>query len=137
MLLSTYYFGKKYLHAVGYQHASQMFSDAPINNESLQNRLLKFCYVPATSASLNRLLFLLLILTVLMKQTRQAVCAIKQSIIVRCLWMHLNNLILIDDFTELNSFATISSVAGMVLYCNRIHEEKYLYAKLQHLYLLV
>ncbi len=28
-----------------------------IDIESLQNRLLKVCYVPATSASLNRLLF--------------------------------------------------------------------------------
>jgi hypothetical protein len=48
-----------------------------IDIESLQNRLLKVCYVPATSASLPRvsfffsLLFLLLQpLTVLMKQTR-------------------------------------------------------------------
>ncbi len=30
---------------------------ARIDIESLQNRLLKVCYVPATSASLNRLLF--------------------------------------------------------------------------------
>ncbi len=37
---------------------------APIDIESLQNRLLKVCYVPATSASLNRLLFLLRLLTV-------------------------------------------------------------------------
>ncbi len=48
-----------------------------IDIESLQNRLLKVCYVPATSASLPRVtfffsfLFLLLRpLTVLMKQTR-------------------------------------------------------------------
>jgi hypothetical protein len=39
--------------------------------------------VPATSASLNRLLFLLRPLTVLMKQ---AVRAVKQSILLRCLW---------------------------------------------------
>ncbi len=48
--------------------------------ESLQNRLLKVCYVPATSATLNRLLFfsfLLWPLTVLMKQTRQVICAIR------------------------------------------------------------
>ncbi len=56
-----------------------------IGIESLQNRLLNVCYVPATSAGLPRVsfsfLFLLLRpLTVLMKQTRQAVCAIKQSI---------------------------------------------------------
>jgi hypothetical protein len=36
--------------------------------ESLQNRLLKVCYVPSTRASLPRL-FLLRPLTVLMKQT--------------------------------------------------------------------
>jgi hypothetical protein len=48
--------------------------------KSLQNRLLKVCYVPTTSAGLNRVLFWLQPLTVLMKQTRQAVCAIKQSI---------------------------------------------------------
>jgi len=55
--------------------------------ESLQNRLLKVCYVPATSAGLPRVRFffsflfmLLRPLTVLMKQTRQAVRAIKQSI---------------------------------------------------------
>jgi hypothetical protein len=55
--------------------------------ESLQNRLLKVCYVPATSAGLPRLsfffsfLFLLLRpLTELVKQTRQVVHAIKQSI---------------------------------------------------------
>jgi hypothetical protein len=58
-----------------------------IDIESLQNRLLKVCYVPASSAGLLRIsfffsfLFLLMRpLTVLMKQTRQAVCAIKRSI---------------------------------------------------------
>jgi hypothetical protein len=57
-----------------------------IDIESLQNRLLKVCYVPATSAGLPRVsfffsfLFLLLQhLTVLMKQSRQAVNAVKQS----------------------------------------------------------
>jgi hypothetical protein len=56
---------------------------------SLQNRLLKVCYVPATSTSLPRVsfffsfLFLLLRpLTVLMKQTRQAVRTVKQSIVL-------------------------------------------------------
>jgi hypothetical protein len=60
-----------------------MFFVVTIDIKSLQNRLLKVCYVPATSAGLNRLLFFLFLLwplTVLMKQTRQAVCAIKQSI---------------------------------------------------------
>ncbi len=48
-----------------------------------KNRLLKFCYVPATSTAHDRLLFsffLLQLFTVLMKQTRPAVRAIKQSI---------------------------------------------------------
>ena len=59
-----------------------------IDIESLQNRLLKVCYVPANSAGLNRLLFFLLRpFTVLMKQTRQAVLAINQSILLRCLWI--------------------------------------------------
>jgi hypothetical protein len=58
-----------------------------IDIESLQNRLLKFCYVPTTSTGLNRLLFLMRLLTVLMKQTRQALCAVKQSILLRCLWL--------------------------------------------------
>jgi hypothetical protein len=55
-----------------------------IDIERRKNRLLKFCYVPATSTAHNRLLFFSLLLqtfTVLMKQTRQAVHAIKQSII--------------------------------------------------------
>jgi hypothetical protein len=53
-----------------------------IDIESHKNRLFKFCYVPATSAAHKRLLFFFLLLpfTVLMKQTRQAVHAIKQSI---------------------------------------------------------
>jgi hypothetical protein len=54
----------------------------------VQNRLLKVCYVPATSASLSRLLFLRWPLTVLMKQTRQAVHAFKQSILLKCLCLH-------------------------------------------------
>ncbi len=58
-----------------------------IDIESLQNRLLKVCYMPATSTGLPRLLFLLLPLRVLMKQTRQVVHAIKQSILLRCLWV--------------------------------------------------
>jgi hypothetical protein len=57
------------------------------NIESLQNRLLKVCYVPATSVHLPRLLFIFLLqpLAVLTKQTRQAVQAVKQSILLRCL----------------------------------------------------
>jgi hypothetical protein len=51
-------------------------------------KLLKVCYVPTTSATFLAFFFfffLLWPLTVLMKQTRQAVCAIKQSILLRCL----------------------------------------------------
>ena len=46
------------------------------------NRLLKVCYVPATSADLIAFFFSFLLrpLTVLMKQTRQPVHAVKQSI---------------------------------------------------------
>jgi hypothetical protein len=54
-------------------------SIALIDIESLQSRLLKVCYVPATSAGLPRLLFLQQPLTILKKQTRQAVRAVKQS----------------------------------------------------------
>jgi hypothetical protein len=75
-----------------------------IDIESLQNGLLEVCYVPTTSADLPRVsfffsfLFLLLqALAVLMKQTRQAVRTVKQSIFldvygwrpiyIRCLWL--------------------------------------------------
>jgi hypothetical protein len=57
------------------------------------NRLLKVCYVPTPSANFKRqsffffFIFLLRPLTVLMKQTRQAVRAIKQSILLSCLWI--------------------------------------------------
>ncbi len=60
-------------------------SGRTIDIESLQNRLLMVCYVPATSTGLPSLSFffsflLLQPLIVLMKQTRQAVCADKQPI---------------------------------------------------------
>jgi hypothetical protein len=45
--------------------------------------------MPATSAVLQGFLFLLQPLTVPMKQTRQAVCAIKQSILLRCLCLRV------------------------------------------------
>ncbi len=57
-----------------------------IDIESLQNRSSKVCYVPVTSAGLPIVRFffsfflLLRPLIVLMKQTRQAACAIKSSI---------------------------------------------------------
>ncbi len=62
--------------------------------------LSQFCHVPAASASLNSqqayflFLFLFLLLrplTVLLKQTRQAVHAVKQSIFLRCLWFKDSN----------------------------------------------
>ena len=62
----------------------------------MKNRLLKFCYVPATSAAHNRLIFFLFLLqsfTVLMKQTRQAVRIIKQVYILRYLWFTLTYLV--------------------------------------------
>ncbi len=56
-------------------------SGGNIDIERHKNRLLKFCYVPATSAAHNRLLFFFLLpFTVLMKQARQVVRAVKQSI---------------------------------------------------------
>jgi hypothetical protein len=68
------------------------YSGFPIDIECLQNRLFKICCVPVTSASPPRVSFFFSFLfllqwpfTVLIKQTRQAVCEIKQSIL-RCLW---------------------------------------------------
>jgi hypothetical protein len=62
-----------------------------------KDRLPKICNVPATSSGPPRLLFLLQKLTVLMRQTKQAVCAIKQSILLRCLWFGLTYLISMDS----------------------------------------
>ena len=56
--------------------------------------------MPTTSAARNRLLFFLLLLqplTVLMKQTRQAVRAIKRSIVLRCLWGKQSSILLVTD----------------------------------------
>ncbi len=64
------------------QTGGQPYSDTSPFSIPCQNRLLKVCYVPNTSASLSRLLFLQWPLTVLMVQTRQAVRTIKQ---LRCL----------------------------------------------------
>jgi len=51
-----------------------------------KNRLLKVCYVPATSASFPMLLFFAAAINIIIKQTRQVVHTIKQSILFRCLW---------------------------------------------------
>ncbi len=56
---------------------------------SKEKKLLMDCYVPATSTTFLAFFcfFLLRPLTVLMKQTRQVVRAVKQSILHRCLWL--------------------------------------------------
>ncbi len=52
-----------------------------------KNRLVMVCYVPTTSATfLAFFSFLLQLLTVLMRQTRQVVRAINWCIFLRCLW---------------------------------------------------
>jgi hypothetical protein len=62
-----------------------------------KNRLLKVCYVPTTTATFLAffLFFLLWPLTELMKQTRQAVRVLKQSILLRCLLLY-PKIIIID-----------------------------------------
>ncbi len=63
--------------------------------QKMKNKLLKVCYVPTTSAGLPRVSFFLSVLflllqplTVLMKQTRAAVCAVKQSIFLDVYGVH-------------------------------------------------
>ncbi len=64
----------------------KVVSNVTIDIKSLQNRLLKVCCVPATSAGLPRVSFfnsfflLQRPFTVLMKQTRKGVRTVKQSI---------------------------------------------------------
>ncbi len=60
-----------------------------IDIERKQNRLLKVCYVPATSVASSEAFSLMHSITVLMRQTRQAVCAINQSTFLRCLCLLL------------------------------------------------
>jgi hypothetical protein len=50
-----------------------------IDSEINKNRLLKVCYVPTPSAASSKV-FLLWPITVITRQTKQAVCTIKQSI---------------------------------------------------------
>ncbi len=56
----------------------------PIDIKSLQNRLLKVCYVPATSVGPLRLHFFPAIDST-NEAKRQVVCVTKQSILLRCL----------------------------------------------------
>ncbi len=63
-----------------------------IIDTKIKNSLLKVCYVPATSATFLAFFsfFLLWPSTVLMRETRQAVHVIKQSILIRCLCWKYN-----------------------------------------------
>ncbi len=56
-------------------------------NINRKYRLLKVCYVPATITTFCFFSFLLQPLTILMRHTRQGVCAINQCIFLRCLWL--------------------------------------------------
>jgi hypothetical protein len=78
-----------------------------------KNRLLKVGCVPATSTTFLAFFsfFLMWPLTVLMKQTRQAVHAIKQSILLRCLWLEYQNHHLRRDIWWLNFKSTIKYCA--------------------------
>jgi hypothetical protein len=79
-------------HCHGFSLTLLCYLRRTIDIESLRNRFLKVCYVPATIASLYRLIFILFLLrplTVLMQHTKQAVRAIKQSILLRCLCVGL------------------------------------------------
>ncbi len=83
-----------------------------IDIERRKKRLLKFCYVPATSAAHNRLLFFLFLLrpfAVLMKQTRQAVCAVKQSIFLDVYGK--NQVIMAGIYAPLLALATLGDMA--------------------------
>ncbi len=55
-----------------------------VDIKSLQNRLLKVCYVPATSAGLPRLLFDAAINSA-NEANKAGICAVNQSILHRCL----------------------------------------------------
>jgi hypothetical protein len=73
-----------YSKTIHHKHKEQWLPTIDIKRK---DRLLKVCYVPATSTTFLAffLFFLLWPSTVLINQTRQAVCTIKQSILLRCL----------------------------------------------------
>jgi hypothetical protein len=81
-----------------------------IDIKSLQNRLLKVCYVPATSTGF----ILLQPLRVRMKQKRQVVRAIKQSMLLRCLCL-LKMLMFMVNVTEQKTFAWLEGAIGSLL----------------------
>jgi hypothetical protein len=74
------------------QHGTQLWVLMLRHNIDIKrkNRLLKVCYVPTTSTTFLAFLlfFMLWPLAVLKKPTRQAVPAVKKSILLRCLWMY-------------------------------------------------
>ncbi len=75
------------------------------------NRLLKVCYVPTTSAVLIAFFssFLLRPLTVLMKQTRQLVHAIKQSNYLD-VYGHILGSYIVDESEKINYVLTTIAV---------------------------
>jgi hypothetical protein len=63
-----------------------MACSAPIDIKSLQNKLLKVCYVPATSASLIRLLFFTAAINSTNEANKEGCMCCKAVYILRCLW---------------------------------------------------
>ena len=72
-----------------------------------KNRLLKFCYVPTTSAAQNRLLFYFFAVAVY-STTEANKASLKQSIILRCLWWQLT----FFCFYSLNRLIQTSQTGG-------------------------
>jgi hypothetical protein len=107
----SYYFIWVFTGCIGVNHRYQ---------KTKKNRLLKVCYVPTTSTRLPRLLFpsfWMQPLTVLMKQTWQAVCTIKQSIYLDVYGVNTPSkkcFLLIVDFSTIyfhNKFLNVSRMA--------------------------
>jgi hypothetical protein len=72
--------------------------------------------VPATSAGLPRIFFLLWALTLLMKQTRQAVCAVKQS---NYLDVYVN--ILVQGTTEREGLGTVDLLIKVAHFVKKVN----------------
>ncbi len=101
------HYKKKKLTAVSYYHR---YRRCKIDCSSLFT-------VPATSAAQNSLLFFFFLLRQLTKLTfitRQAVCAVKQSIFLRCLWLLQKEKITAASYynnkkiTDTNVFVTLA-----------------------------